>query len=101
MKTNGPTTKTINRLLISIDGGKKVSILLVILAPPKIDISYLSTSWSLVLDEDVEMDKEEQERLEDLKERDEFAERLKNKDKDGTKKVCHNSTRSQCPQLSS
>jgi hypothetical protein len=38
------------------------------------------------------MDKEEQERLEDLKERDEFAQRLKDKDKDGTKKVGNNST---------
>jgi pre-mRNA-splicing factor ATP-dependent RNA helicase DHX16 len=47
------------------------------------------------------MDKEEQERLEDLKERDEFAQRLKDKDKDGTKKVCNNSTRSQLSQLSS
>ena len=49
----------------------------------------------------MDMDKEEQERLEDLKERDEFAQRLKDKDKDGTKKVCNNSTRSQLSQLSS
>jgi len=35
----------------------------------------------------MEVDKEEQERLEDLRERDEFAQRLKNRDKDSTKKV--------------
>lgn len=39
------------------------------------------------IDEEMEVDKEEQERLEDLRERDEFAQRLKNRDKDSTKKV--------------
>ncbi|CAO3668808.1 unnamed protein product [Umbelopsis vinacea] len=38
-------------------------------------------------DEEMEVDKEEQERLEDLRERDEFAQRLKNRDKDSTKKI--------------